>query len=68
MRDNNKNKWFPLKTRSRVDKISFKQLKCIKLALIKPVTLIIKQTLNTGIFPNKLNIAKVIPIFKSGEE
>ena len=58
----------PLKTSSRVDKISFKQLKYIKLALSKPIALITKQTLNTGIFPHKLKIAKIIPIFKSGEE
>ena len=44
---------FPLKTSSGVDKISFKQFKYIKLALIKPITLITKQTLNTGIFPDK---------------
>ena len=59
---------FPLKTSSGVDKISFKQLKYIKLALIKPVTLITKQRLYTRIFPDKLKIAKVITIFKSGEE
>ena len=58
----------PLKTSSGVDKISLKQLKYIRLVLIKPVTLITKQTLNTGIFPDKLKITKVIPIFKSGEE
>ena len=51
---------FPLKTSSGVDKIYFKQLKYIKLALIKPITLITKQILNTGIFPDKLNIAKEI--------
>ena len=44
---------FPLKTSRGVDIISFKQLKYIKLALIKPITLITKQTLNTGIFPDK---------------
>ena len=57
---------FSLKTSNGVDKIYFKQLKYIKLALTKPTTLITKQTLNTGILPDKLKIAKVIPIFKSG--
>ena len=59
---------FPLKTSSGVDQISLKQLKYTKLGLIKSVTLITKQTVNTGIFPDKLKITKVIPIFKSGEE
>ena len=59
---------FTLKTSSGVDKIYFKQLKYMKLALIKPITPIIKQTLNTRNFPDKKKIAKVIPIFKSGEE
>ena len=30
--------------------------------LAKPLTCIINQSLITGIFPNKLNIAKIIPI------
>ena len=33
-------------------------------ALINPLTLIINQSLVTGIFPNKLKIAKVLPLFK----
>ena len=32
-------------------------------AISKSITLIINQSLRTGIFPNKLKIAKVIPIF-----
>ena len=31
------------------------------------VTLIINQSLTTGIFPNKLKSAKVIPLFKKGD-
>ena len=33
-------------------------------AISKSITLIINQSLRTGIFPDKLKIAKVIPIFK----
>ena len=32
---------------------------------MKTVTLLINQILNTGIFPDKVNIAKIIPIFKN---
>ncbi len=39
-----------------------------KTAVIKPITIIINQTINTGIFPDKLNIAKIIPIFKKDDE
>ncbi len=56
------------KTSYRFDKISTKLLKTIKVTLVKPITLIINQMLNTGIFPDKLKIAKVIPIHKKEEE
>ena len=39
-------------------------LKLIKNEICESVTLIINQSLTTGIFPNKLKIAKVIPLFK----
>ena len=32
-----------------------------------PLTLIVNQSLGSGIFPNKLKIAKVIPIFKKDD-
>ena len=44
------------------------KLKFCKSTVIKPLLLIIRQVLNTGIFPEKLKIAKVIPIFKKGDE
>ncbi len=41
-----------------------KLLKRIKTAVIKSIMIIINQMINTGIFPDKLKIAKIIPILK----
>jgi len=46
------------------DGISTKLLKIIKDVLLQPLVIIINQTLNQGIFPHKLKIAKVNPIYK----
>ena len=46
------------------DGISSGLLKFMGNAISKSITLIINQSLRTGIFPNKLKIAKVILIFK----
>ena len=46
------------------DGISSDLLKLIGNAISKSITLIINQSLTTGIFPDRLKIAKVIPIFK----
>ena len=50
------------------DGISTKLLKHIKNALLIPITSIINQMLNTGIFPDKLKIAKVTPVYKKDNE
>jgi hypothetical protein len=57
-----------LKNKSSVgiDGISTTLLKSIAPAIIHPLTLIINQSLYTGIFPDKLKIAKVIPLYKKG--
>ena len=52
------------KNSAGVDGISVKLFKRLSSALINPLTLIINQSLVTGIFPNKLKIAKVLPLFK----
>ena len=59
---------FPSKNSCGYDGISLRLLKFCKLTIIKPLMLIIRQVLNTGIFPEKLKIARVIPIFKKGNE
>jgi hypothetical protein len=51
-----------------VDGISMKILKILKHIIIKPLTLIINQSLTRGIFPDILKIGKVIPIFKKDED
>ena len=47
-----------------VDGICTKLLKNIKLEISKPLTLIINQSISTGIFPEQLKIAKVIYLYK----
>lgn len=50
-----------------VDRVSNKLVKLIKHHISKPLTLIINQCFHTGIFPDKLKLAKVIPIFKKND-
>ena len=49
------------------DEISSIFLKQITTSIIKPLTIVINQVLINGIFPDKLKIAKVVPIFKKGD-
>ena len=39
-------------------------MKCMKDVLTELLTIIVNQTLSTGIFPDRLKIAKIIPLFK----
>ena len=55
------------KTSSGHDGISVKLLKYLAPALRQPLTVIINQLLLTGIFPEKLKIAKVLPLFKKND-
>ena len=50
------------KSSSGCDGISSKLLKVIEPVIINTLTMLINQVLNAGIFPDKLKIAKVIPI------
>ena len=54
------------KNSAGIDGISVKLLK-LSSALINPLTLTINQPLVTGIFPTKLKIAKVLPLFKKDD-
>ena len=49
------------------DEISNKLLKSIKNEICKPLTLIINQSLTTGIFPNAFKTSKAKPIYKKGD-
>ena len=51
-----------------IDGISNVLLKSISNEIIKPLTLIISQSLETGIFPNAFKTSKVIPIYKKGDK
>ena len=55
------------KNSSGKDEISNKLLKSIKDEIAKPLTIIINQSLKTGIFPEELKIAKVKPLYKKGD-
>ena len=55
------------KPTSGVDNLSNKLLKEIKDIIAEPLSIVINQSFQHGIFPNKLKIAKVIPVYKKGE-
>ena len=57
----------PPKSNSGCDGITSKLLKVIAPVIIKPLTLLINRLLNTGTFPDKLTIAKVMPILKNSD-
>ena len=42
-------------------------LKCIIGSILKPLSYISNLSLSSGVFPDDLKIAKVLPLFKSGE-
>ena len=50
------------------DGISTKLLKACKNEICKSLTLVINQALTSGIFPETLKIANVIPIYKKGDK
>ncbi len=56
-----------LKTSFGFDCISTKLVKTAQNVLIRPLVIIINQMLNTGIFPDKLKIAKICHIHKKDD-
>ena len=57
-----------MKTSSGHDNISCIILKEIKDIIAQPLSLLVNQAFNTGVFPSKLKLAKVIPLFKKGDK
>jgi hypothetical protein len=57
----------PTKNSCGFDGVSTKLLKVIEPVILKSLTLLINQVLYSGVFPDKLKIAKVIPIFKKDD-
>ena len=56
------------KSSSRYDQRSSKLLKEIGPIISQQLCLIINQSLCTGIFPDRLKLAKVVPLFKKGDK
>ena len=56
------------KTSAGPDNISNNLIKIIKQEIVPSLTIIINQSLETGIFPESLKIAKVVPLFKKDDE
>ena len=56
---------FPCKTSSGPDSISMKYMKNL---IALPISVMVNQMLTTGIFPDRLKLAKVKPIFKKDDK
>ena len=50
-----------------MDGISNKLLKRIKHIIVQPLTLIINQSLTSGIYPGKFKISKITPLHKKDD-
>ena len=57
----------PSKSSSGCDEVSNILLKQLKPSLTYPLTLIFNQSLDTGVFPQSMKIAEVIPLYKNKE-
>ena len=55
------------KTSAGHDRLSSALLKQIKIPLISPLKFLINQSINSGVFPNLLKIAKILPIYKKDD-
>ena len=58
--------YLPNKSSTGFNDISMRLIKAIETEIIPALTCIFNQSLNTGIFPEKIKIAKVIHIHKKG--
>ena len=60
-------KKLPLKNSCGMDNINGRVIKLCQKALLKPMTHIINLSIETGIFPKAWQVAKVCPVYKSGD-
>ena len=56
------------KSSTGYDKLSSILIKKIKSPLIKPLVFLINQSLNSGVFPEALKVAQILPIYKKDNE
>lgn len=56
------------RTATGLDNISVRLIKSARPALLQPLAHLISESLRTGSFPDALKMARVTPIFKSGEK
>ena len=56
------------KSSEDVNGLSMKVIKYIAHVIVKPLTYICNLSLKTGVFPNDLKTAKVLPMFKSDDK
>ena len=59
---------FSPKTSTDCNDLSMKTLKYIFPAIIKPFLTICNRSFSEGVFPGKMKLTKIIPVFKSGEK
>ena len=59
---------FPTKTSTGHGNLYMKLIKSTSSLIYKPLTIIINQSLKTGIFPDKVKIAKVLPLYKKDDD
>ena len=50
------------------DNISIRMLKICGPAILKPLDIIFKQCVDTGVFPSELNKGNIVPIYKKGDK
>uniref|UniRef100_A0A1B6LDU6 Reverse transcriptase domain-containing protein n=1 Tax=Graphocephala atropunctata TaxID=36148 RepID=A0A1B6LDU6_9HEMI len=58
----------PAKVSAGIDEVSPKLLKACKHEIAYPLTTLINMSFQSGKFPHQLKLAKVIPIFKQGDQ
>ena len=54
--------------KGHINEISVSLIKENKELLAKPLTMLFNQSINTGIFPDRFKLGKLIPIYKTGNK